>query len=148
MAALNSSPEQSGRLLLAGPDGGVEHAGRAGTAAQCVPVPGVTSTSSSTRAATRVAPAAGEVVMTGPRLGDRPRGTAPRPEARPAGRATLIAPADSPNTVTLSGSPPNPAMLSRTHSRAATWSRIPRLPVPSAPSKSSSRYKNPKAWSR
>ena len=39
----------------------------------------------------------------------------------------LIAPADSPATVTMSGSPPKAAMLSRTHSRAATWSRRPRF---------------------
>lgn len=32
--------------------------------------------------------------------------------------STLRAPADSPNTVMFSGSPPNEAMLSRTHSRA------------------------------
>ncbi len=38
-----------------------------------------------------------------------------------------IAPADSPATVTRSGSPPNAAMLSRTHSRAASWSSRPRL---------------------
>ena len=31
----------------------------------------------------------------------------------------LIAPADSPNSVTLSGSPPNPAMLSLTQPSAA-----------------------------
>ena len=43
----------------------------------------------------------------------------------------LIAPADSPKTVTLAGSPPKAAMLSRTHSRAATWSSRPRLAVPS-----------------
>jgi len=40
---------------------------------------------------------------------------------------TLIAPALSPNTVTWPGSPPNEAMLSRTHSSAATWSSSPRL---------------------
>ncbi len=32
----------------------------------------------------------------------------------------LIAPADSPNTVTLPGSPPKTAMLSRTQAKAAT----------------------------
>lgn len=41
--------------------------------------------------------------------------------------ATDPAPADSPKTVTWSGSPPNAVMLSRTHSRAATWSSSPRL---------------------
>lgn len=41
--------------------------------------------------------------------------------------ATLMAPADSPKIVTLSGSPPNEAMDSRTHSSAATWSSSPRL---------------------
>ncbi len=40
---------------------------------------------------------------------------------------TALAPADSPMTVTLPGSPPNARMLSRTHSSAATWSRRPRL---------------------
>ena len=49
---------------------------------------------------------------------------------RPACRAATArspAPADSPKTVTLPGSPPNPAMASRTHSRAATWSSRPGL---------------------
>ena len=36
-------------------------------------------------------------------------------------------PALSPNTVTLSASPPNAAMLRCTHSSAAIWSRRPRL---------------------
>ena len=40
---------------------------------------------------------------------------------------TEIAPADSPKTVTCPGSPPKAAMLSRTHSRAAIWSRRPRF---------------------
>ena len=48
------------------------------------------------------------------------RGIASREAAQPA-------PADSPKTVTWPGSPPKAAMLSRTHSRAATWSRSPRL---------------------
>lgn len=54
----------------------------------------------------------------------------------------LIAPADSPHTVTRSGSPPNAAMLSRTQVRAAIWSSSPRLagasgstPNPSMPSR-------------
>ena len=38
---------------------------------------------------------------------------------------TLHDPADSPKIVTRSGSPPKAAMLSRTHSSAATWSRTP-----------------------
>ena len=37
------------------------------------------------------------------------------------------APADSPKTVTRSGSPPNAAMFSRTQRSAATWSSSPRL---------------------
>ena len=41
--------------------------------------------------------------------------------------ATDPPPADWPKTVTRSGSPPNAAMLSRTHSRAATWSSRPRF---------------------
>ncbi len=40
---------------------------------------------------------------------------------------TALPPADSPNTVTLSGSPPNARMLSRTHWSACTWSRKPRF---------------------
>ena len=69
---------------------------------------------------------------------------------RPAGRRdaraawpTLIAPADSPKIVTRSGSPPNAATLSRTHSSAATWSRMPALPEPSNPSAMPSRCRNP-----
>ena len=38
---------------------------------------------------------------------------------------TAAAPADSPASVTLSGSPPKAAMLSRTHSSAAIWSSMP-----------------------
>jgi hypothetical protein len=65
------------------------------------------------------------------------------PRGRTASRShTLSAPADSPNTVTLAGSPPNAEALSRTHSRAATWSRRPRFsgkpgtePNPSTPSR-------------
>ena len=34
-------------------------------------------------------------------------------------------PADWPKMVTLPGSPPNAATLSRTHSRVAMWSRMP-----------------------
>ena len=40
---------------------------------------------------------------------------------------TALPPADSPKTVTRPGSPPKAAMLSRTHSSAAIWSRSPRL---------------------
>ena len=50
---------------------------------------------------------------------------------------TEVAPADSPNTVTWSGSPPNAAMLSRTQASAASWSRRHRLssnPAPRSPS--------------
>ncbi len=41
--------------------------------------------------------------------------------------AIAPAPADSPKTVTRSGSPPNAAMFSRTQRSAATWSSSPRL---------------------
>ena len=53
---------------------------------------------------------------------------------RQAGRAACrpsAPPADSPKIVTLFGSPPKLAIESRTHSSAATWSRMPRLPDPS-----------------
>ena len=43
----------------------------------------------------------------------------------------LMAPADSPATVTRPGSPPNAAMFSRTHRSAATWSSSPTLATPS-----------------
>ena len=42
----------------------------------------------------------------------------------------LIAPADSPNTVTRPGSPPNAATLSCTQASAASWSRSPTLLAP------------------
>ena len=71
----------------------------------------------------------------------------PRPIARwPCGRgrarrraassaATLMPPADSPNSVTLSGSPPNSAMFRLTQSSARIWSARPSAPVAgSAPS--------------
>jgi hypothetical protein len=41
--------------------------------------------------------------------------------------ATLLAPADTPPIVTCRGSPPNAAMLSRTHRSAAIWSSTPQL---------------------
>lgn len=41
---------------------------------------------------------------------------------------TLIAPADWPNSVTLSGSPPKVSMFSCTHRRAAIWSSSPQFP--------------------
>ena len=41
---------------------------------------------------------------------------------------TLLPPPDSPKIVTFAGSPPNFAMLSRTHSSAATMSSMPTLP--------------------
>ena len=51
----------------------------------------------------------------------------PRARGMPSSVVTLMPPADSPKIVTLAGSPPNAAMLSRTHSSAATWSSSPRL---------------------
>lgn len=41
---------------------------------------------------------------------------------------THIAPADWPNSVTLSGSPPKAWMFSCTHRRAAIWSSNPQFP--------------------
>ena len=54
----------------------------------------------------------------------------------PSSVPTLMPPADSPKIVTLPGSPPKAAMLSRTHSSAATWSSRPRLPEPARSSSS------------
>ena len=45
----------------------------------------------------------------------------------PSSEATLNAPADSPKIVTLAGSPPKAAMLSRTHISAACWSWMPQI---------------------
>ena len=58
------------------------------------------------------------------------RVNSPRAAGVPSSVPTLAAPADSPKTVTRSGSPPNAAMQSRTHSSAAIWSRMPALPEP------------------
>ncbi|MCU1422219.1 MAG: hypothetical protein JWN36_1870 [Microbacteriaceae bacterium] len=55
------------------------------------------------------------------------RANRPRAEGTVMRVVTAFAPADSPKSVTLSGSPPNARMLSRTHCIAATWSRSPRL---------------------
>ena len=57
------------------------------------------------------------------------RRKSPRARGMPRRVATLIAPADSPKTVTFAGSPPKAAISSRTHSSAAIWSRIPSFPV-------------------
>lgn len=46
--------------------------------------------------------------------------------------AIVIAPADSPITVTRLGSPPNAQMLRRTQRSAAIWSARPRFASPSA----------------
>ena len=59
---------------------------------------------------------------------------------------TLMAPADSPATVTRAGSPPKAEMFCCTHVRAATWSWRPRFAVPAATSASVNR--NPSAASR
>ena len=48
------------------------------------------------------------------------RWNSPRAAGRPSSVPTLMPPADSPKIVTLSGSPPKVAMLSRTHVSAAT----------------------------
>ena len=58
----------------------------------------------------------------------------------PSRVSTAPPPADCPAIVTLAGSPPNAAMLSRTHSRASSQSSTPRFigasaiqPKPSKP---------------
>ena len=63
----------------------------------------------------------------------------PRAAGAPSSAPTLIAPADSPNTVTQSGSPPNASMFSRTQASAASWSRRPRFAGASPPPGSRSR---------
>lgn len=51
------------------------------------------------------------------------RANRPLAEGTASREAVMHAPALSPKIVTLSGSPPNPAMLSRTHCNASTRSR-------------------------
>ena len=46
---------------------------------------------------------------------------------------TAVAPKDTPNSVTLPGSPPKPEMLRCTHSSAACWSSNPNSPECSSP---------------
>ena len=53
----------------------------------------------------------------------------PGREATPSSVPTLMPPADSPKIVTLPGSPPKAAMLSRTHAGRPTWSRMPWCPT-------------------
>ena len=57
------------------------------------------------------------------------RRNSPRASGMASRHPMLIAPADSPNTVTSSGSPPNAAMCSRTHRSAAIWSSSPSTPL-------------------
>ena len=49
----------------------------------------------------------------------------PRASGEAMSALTAKEPADSPKIVTFLGSPPKAAMLSRTHSSAATWSSMP-----------------------
>ncbi len=51
----------------------------------------------------------------------------PAARGAPSRAPTLMAPADSPKTVTRAGSPPKASMFSRTQVRAAIWSSRPRL---------------------
>ena len=61
---------------------------------------------------------------------------------------TFPAPPDWPKIVTLFGSPPNAAMLSRTHSSAATMSSMPTLLASAHLPPNSERYRKPKMFSR
>ena len=57
----------------------------------------------------------------------------------PASARMLPAPADSPNTVTRAGSPPNAAAFARTQRSAAIWSWSPRLLAAGSPASASGR---------
>jgi hypothetical protein len=57
------------------------------------------------------------------------RWNSPRAAGMASSMLIAIAPADSPITVTHPGSPPNPAMLSRTQVSAAIWSSRNALPA-------------------
>ena len=90
--------------------------------------------SSRSRRRTRRAPIAARVVVErGERcaaLHDRARERAARDCGDAQRCSTSPPPADSPNAVTRAGSPPNAAMLSRTHSSAAIASRTPQFATP------------------
>ena len=79
--------------------------------------PGSTSSSSSTRVRDAGRGLRPHVVAARPRSGGSPA-KSPFALGVPMSVPTLMPPADSPKIVTLLGSPPNAAMLSRTHSRA------------------------------
>ena len=64
------------------------------------------------------------------------RWNSPAAAGDPSRAPTLMAPADSPATVMLAGSPPNEAMWSRTQRSAATWSARAALPVARRPASS------------
>ena len=66
--------------------------------------------------------------MPGAELSAMARWKSPRAAGIVISVVTEMAPADSPKIVTLSGSPPNAAMLSCTQRSAASWSRSPRFP--------------------
>ena len=55
-----------------------------------------------------------------------------------------MAPADWPMSVSRLASPPNAAMLARTHAMASVWSRSPKLPL-TGDVASSPRYRKPNA---
>ena len=88
-----------------------------GTARRASQSPGSTSSSSSTRVATRVAVSDLMLWLPAPDWGIA-RWKSPFALGVPMSVPTLMPPADSPKIVTLLGSPPNAAMLSRTHSSA------------------------------
>ena len=111
-----------------------------GTSRQAAAVPG-TPSSAATKSVTRLAVDDESVWCAAP-LCSTARRNSPAARGIASSAPMLIAPADSPATVTVSGSPPKAATLSRTHSNAATWSSRPRLggasgssAKPSAPSR-------------
>ncbi len=73
----------------------------------------------------------------------------PLAEGMTSRQAMLMAPADSPNTVTFRGSPPKAAIWSRTQRNAAAWSSRPSLPVAGIlPPVTSLRFKKPSTFKR
>nr|WP_281367835.1 hypothetical protein [Nonomuraea typhae] len=57
----------------------------------------------------------------------------PRAAGEVSRAQVLMPPADSPNTVTLPGSPPKAAALRLVQRRASSWSARPKVPDPARP---------------
>ncbi len=99
----------------------------AGTPSNASLVHDATPSSAANRSADRSA--SSRVCTCTPPLCTMARRKRPLAAGVPSSVATLNPPADSPKIVTLPGSPPKTAMLSRTQRKAASWSCRPQFPT-------------------